>query len=58
MIQSLQWNDNANMLAALADGKFTVWYYPNSVYVDRDLGAKTVFSKEARYAIMHLGAKE
>ncbi|KAK3095326.1 hypothetical protein FSP39_013242, partial [Pinctada imbricata] len=47
MIQSLQWNDSANMLAALADGKFTVWYYPNSVYVDRDLGAKTVFSKEA-----------
>ena len=49
MIMSLSWNDNTNMLAALADGKFTVWYYPSAVYVDRDLLPKTVFEKEARY---------
>jgi intraflagellar transport protein 80 len=36
------------MLAALADGKFTVWYYPSAVYVDRDLLPRTVFEKEAR----------
>lgn len=48
MIQSLCWNDSANMLAALADGKFTVWYYPNTIYVDRDLASRTVFEKEAR----------
>lgn len=47
MIQSLCWNDSANMLAALADGKFTVWYYPNTIYVDRDLASRTVFEKEA-----------
>ncbi|WAR28818.1 IFT80-like protein [Mya arenaria] len=47
MIMSLCWNDNTNMLAALADGKFTVWYYPSAVYVDRDLMPKTVFEKEA-----------
>lgn len=49
MIMSLSWNDNTNMLAALADGKLTVWYYPSAVYVDRDLLPKTVFEKEARY---------
>ncbi|KAH3805337.1 hypothetical protein DPMN_133638 [Dreissena polymorpha] len=38
---------NTNMLAALADGKFTVWYYPSAVYVDRDLLPMTVFEKEA-----------
>ncbi|KAH3805332.1 hypothetical protein DPMN_133632 [Dreissena polymorpha] len=48
MIMSLAWNDNTNMLAALADGKFTVWYYPSAVYVDRDLLPRTVFEKEAR----------
>ncbi|XP_052215553.1 intraflagellar transport protein 80 homolog isoform X1 [Dreissena polymorpha] len=47
MIMSLAWNDNTNMLAALADGKFTVWYYPSAVYVDRDLLPRTVFEKEA-----------
>jgi intraflagellar transport protein 80 len=36
MIQSLSWNDSANMLTAIADSKFTVWYYPNTVFVDRD----------------------
>lgn len=51
MIQSLCWNDSANMLAALADGKFTVWYYPNTIYVDRDLASRTVFEKEARYEL-------
>ena len=50
MIMSLSWNDNTNMLAALADGKFTVWYYPSAIYVDRDLMPKTIFEKEARYA--------
>ncbi|CAG2187543.1 IFT80 [Mytilus edulis] len=47
MIQSLAWNDSANMLAAFADSKFTVWYYPNVVFVDRDLINRTVFSKDA-----------
>ncbi|XP_064639074.1 intraflagellar transport protein 80 homolog isoform X2 [Lineus longissimus] len=47
MIMSLCWNDVTNMLAALADGKFIVWYYPNAVYVDKDLLPKTVFEKDA-----------
>ncbi|KAJ8310611.1 hypothetical protein KUTeg_012476 [Tegillarca granosa] len=47
MIESLSWNDTSNMLAAIADNKFTVWYYPNTIYVDRDLAQKTIFTKEA-----------
>ncbi|KAH3805353.1 hypothetical protein DPMN_133655 [Dreissena polymorpha] len=46
MIMSLAWNDNTNMLAALADGKFTAWYYPSAVYVDRDLLPRTSLRKK------------
>ena len=49
MVQSLAWNDETNMLAALTDGKFVVWYYPNAVYVDRDLLAKTKSTRDARF---------
>ncbi|BFZ00478.1 hypothetical protein BsWGS_03517 [Bradybaena similaris] len=46
MIQSHAWNDETNMLAALTDGKVLVWYYPNAVYVDKDLLPKTLFEKD------------
>ena len=49
MVQSLRWNSDTNLLGAIADGKFTVWYYPNAVYVDKDLLSKTVAHREARY---------
>lgn len=48
MIHSLQWNDETNMLAALTDGKFIVWYYPNAAYVDKDLISKTIYERETR----------
>jgi len=48
MIDSLAWNDESNMLAALADGKLIVWYYPNAAYVDKSLLPKTVFERNAR----------
>ncbi|PIK37912.1 putative intraflagellar transport protein [Apostichopus japonicus] len=44
--QNLAWNDQTNMLAALQDGKLTVWYYPNAVYVDKELLSSTVSSKD------------
>ena len=47
MIQSLAWNDESNMLAALTDGKLLLWYYPNTAYVDKYLLQKTVFEREA-----------
>jgi len=37
MVDAAMWNDETDALAALLDGKFTVWYYPNVVFVDRDL---------------------
>ena len=34
------------MLAALADGKLKTWFYPNAIYVDKDLMDKTMAVKE------------
>ena len=39
------------MLAANVDGKFMVWYYPNVVYIDRNLVDSTRSSKDARYFV-------
>lgn len=47
MVQSLCWNDGANMLAALQDAKFTVWFYPAVVFFDRDLQSATISEKDA-----------
>ncbi|XP_070538600.1 intraflagellar transport protein 80 homolog [Ptychodera flava] len=47
MIGSLCWNDSANILAALQENKLAVWYYPNAVYVDKDLISKTMLEKDA-----------
>jgi intraflagellar transport protein 80 len=35
------------MIAALADGKQVTWFYPNAIYVDRDLMTKAMQSREA-----------
>ncbi|OMJ95505.1 hypothetical protein SteCoe_1102 [Stentor coeruleus] len=37
MVDSFRWNESNDMLAAISDGKLYVWYYPNVVYVDKDL---------------------
>jgi len=49
MVQSLAWNDENNMLAALTDGKLIVFYYPNVTYVDRYLLPRTIYEREAAY---------
>ncbi|KAM8954240.1 intraflagellar transport protein 80 homolog [Pelodytes ibericus] len=46
MVHTLAWNDVSNLLCGLQDNRFTVWYYPNVVYVDLDLLAKTMFEKD------------
>ena len=48
MIHAHVWNDETNMLAAMTDGKMMVWYYPNAVYVDKDLLPKTLYEKDSR----------
>jgi intraflagellar transport protein 80 len=42
MVDSFQWNDTNDMLAALSDGKQVTWFYPNAIYVDRDLMNKAM----------------
>ncbi|NXC47694.1 IFT80 protein, partial [Penelope pileata] len=47
MVQTLAWNDTSNLLCGIQGTRFTVWYYPNTVYVDKDLLAKTLYEKDA-----------
>ena len=47
MITTLMWHDTTNMLAAIQDGSFTVWYYPNAVYIDTDLLPQSKVHKDA-----------
>lgn len=35
------------MLTALSDGKLKTWFYPNAIYVDRDLMTKALSTKDA-----------
>ncbi|XP_060098406.1 intraflagellar transport protein 80 homolog isoform X2 [Heteronotia binoei] len=47
MVHTLAWNDTCNILCGLQDTRFTVWYYPNVVYVDKDLLPKILYEKDA-----------
>jgi len=35
------------MLTSLSDGKLKTWFYPNAIYVDRDLMGKSLNIKDA-----------
>lgn len=48
MLSSICWNDSVNMLAAMQDNKFIVWYHPAVIYSDRELLPLTKFTKEGR----------
>jgi len=47
MVDSFQWNDNNDMLTCLSDGKLITWFYPNAIYVDKDLMDKARSTKDA-----------
>ncbi|KAM5276035.1 intraflagellar transport protein 80 homolog isoform 3-T3 [Hipposideros larvatus] len=47
MVHTLAWNDTCNILCGLQDTRLTVWYYPNTVYVDRDILLKTLYERDA-----------
>ena len=47
MCDSAIWNTETDMLAAVMDGKLMVWYYPNVVFIDRDLVNQTKMTKDA-----------
>lgn len=46
MVDSFQWNDKTDMLSAIADSKHITWFYPNAIYVDKDLMQKAKQIKE------------
>ena len=46
-IHNFVWNDAYNMLAGLADSRFTIWYYPGIVYVDKNLLSRSMFQRDA-----------
>ena len=48
MVTSICWNNRTNMLAAMQDKTFVVWYHPAVVYADKDLLPHTVVHKEGR----------
>ncbi|XP_006861914.1 PREDICTED: intraflagellar transport protein 80 homolog [Chrysochloris asiatica] len=47
MVHTLAWSDTCNILCGLQDTRFTVWYYPNTVYVDKDILSKTLYERDA-----------
>ena len=42
MVDSVAWNDETDALAAVADGLLLVWFYPEVVYMDRELLSSTL----------------
>ncbi|KAL2911875.1 hypothetical protein HK105_208658 [Polyrhizophydium stewartii] len=51
MVETFAWNDETDMLFAIADGKFTIWYYPNAVFVDEDIAPLTRVERDARFGV-------
>ena len=45
--ESAIWSESHDVLAAISDQKLMIWYYPNVVYVDRDLLLKTRVASDA-----------
>ncbi|ORY48676.1 WD40 repeat-like protein [Rhizoclosmatium globosum] len=46
MVDTFSWNDEADMISAVVDWKFVVWYYPNVVFIDADIEPMTRFEKD------------
>ncbi|CAF0748911.1 unnamed protein product [Adineta ricciae] len=46
-VSSFRWNEKNGMLACIADGKLTIWLYPNVVFIDPSLLNKTVYRIES-----------
>ena len=45
MTDSFIWNKKSDILVALSDERIHTWYYPNAVYIDRDLQSLIKTSK-------------
>ena len=47
MTDSFLWNEKNDILVAISDGRLLAWYYPNAIYVDKDLMDLCKVSKES-----------
>lgn len=47
IVDSFKWNDGNDMLACISDGRLLTWFYPNAIYVDRDLMKQSMATKDA-----------
>ncbi|CAM9682340.1 unnamed protein product [Pylaiella littoralis] len=46
-VESAAWNENSDVLTAIADGRLITWYYPSAVSIDRDLLGLASTSRDA-----------
>lgn len=46
MVQSVQWNQDCNMLCGLRDNKLLVWTYPKTLFVDSNILALTLTEQD------------
>ncbi|CAF3538256.1 unnamed protein product [Rotaria socialis] len=46
-IGSFRWNDKNPMLSGIADGKLSIWLYPNAVFIEPSLIDKTTYRIES-----------
>lgn len=46
MVNSIAWNDAANILCGIQDNQLVVWYCPGVVFTDKDLIPKTLHLKD------------
>ena len=37
MSESFLWNEKHDILSCISDSRLLTWYYPNAIYVDKDL---------------------
>jgi intraflagellar transport protein 80 len=37
MVKTFRWNDDNDLLAAIVDTKFVIWYYPTAIFIDDDI---------------------
>jgi intraflagellar transport protein 80 len=47
MADSFLWNNKTDIISCISDGRLLTWYYPNAIYVDKDLMDICKNSREA-----------
>ncbi len=47
MADSFLWNEKYDILSAISDGRLMAWYYPNAIYIDKDINELCKLVKEA-----------